>query len=366
MIEATVDSPITSLNGFKAERERWERLYRADRHSHVFLSWSWLFAYLSTAPAGWTVLALRDGDELVAALPLRTSAVPSPLVPIASQLSFASTPFGDYQGMLCRAEREHDAPRAFARAMLALRWDRAWFPDVVDARFMRLLDALGGDVARVELTGTTRSPRVDLPATWDAFAKTLGPGTRATTTRSVPRLEREVAGFRVSSPADGDVDAHVEAMVHLRHLRWGGNLTRARATYGRLYRAAYDAGCARIIVMWDGAKPIAGATAFVDGVHGTYSLYQLSYDKAYARYSPGKGAAGLAIRDAIANGYRVFDFLRGDEPYKALYAPDAWTTSHHRVARGGLRSSLFDAINPAYRTLKGAAARVVYGPGRRI
>jgi len=366
MNEATVDSAITSLNGFRAERERWERLYRADAHSHVFLSWSWLYAYLSTSSPGWTIVVLRDGDELVAALPLRRSAVPSRFLPIARQITFASTPYGDYQGMLCRPESEHVALRGFERALLAMRWERASFPDVVDARFVRLLDTLRGDVAAVELTGMTRSPRVDLPPTWDEFARTLGSGTRATTTRCVPRLARDVAEFRVTTPSEGDADAHIDAIVRLRHVRWGGNLATARATYGRLYRAAYDAGCLRAIVMWDGTRPIAGSASFVDPVHGTYNLYQLSYDKAYARYSPGKGVVGLAIRDAIEHGFRVFDFLRGDEPYKSLYAPGAWTTSHHRVTRRSVRSSLFGAVNPAYRTLKGAAVRVVYGPGRRI
>ena len=116
----------------------------------------------------------------------------------------------------------------------------------------------------------------------------------------------------------------------------------------------------------DGERPIAGAAAYVDGVRGTYNLYQLGFDPAYGKYSPGKGAVGLAVRDAIEHGYRVFDFLRGYEEYKLAYAKDVTTTTHHRVRRNGLRSALYSAIQPAYRTVKKAAVRVVYGPGRTV
>jgi CelD/BcsL family acetyltransferase involved in cellulose biosynthesis len=179
-------------------------------------------------------------------------------------------------------------------------------------------------------------------------------------------MREDLPAFRVSSPTAADVDEHVEGMVRLHHARWGGSLRTTRAKYGALHRAAFDAGCLRLIVLWDGTRPIAGAASFVDDAHATYALYQLAFDGAYAKYSPGKGAVGLAIRDAIERGYRVFDFGRGDEAYKRSYAPDALVTTHYRVGRGGIRSSLFGVIHPAYRTVKGAAARVVYGPGRRI
>ncbi|HEX3462437.1 MAG TPA: GNAT family N-acetyltransferase [Candidatus Elarobacter sp.] len=355
---------ITSLNGFEAERERWERLYRADECAQVFLSWPWLAAYLTDAPRGWRILALREDGELIAALPLRTSPIPSRFFPVARQLGFASAPVADYQGMLCAPGRERDAVRAFAGAIRRMRWDRIWFSDVADPRVRELLAALPGGTGAVETTLTTICPRADLPATWEQYTASLGQGTRGTTVRSIRRMREELPEFRISSPTDGDIDAHVEAMVQLHHARWGGSIRTSRAKYGRLHRAAHVRGCLRMIVLWDGARPVAGASAFVDPVRGTYNLYQLVFDAAYGKYSPGKGAVGLAIRDAIEGGFRVFDFLRGDEPYKTSYASGSIVTTHFRVVRGGLRSSLFGAINPAYRTVKAAAVRVVYGPGR--
>ena len=361
-----VDLRITTLNGFEAERERWERLYRADALSQVFLSFAWLRAYLAQAAPGWTILALRDGDELVAALPLTVRTVPSRLLPIARELSFVAEPIADYQGMLCLPHREHEAARAFADAIRAMHWDRASFRDVADARFVALLERLRGGGDALATTGQTRCRRAFLPPTWDEYVKALGGGTRATTLRSMRRMRDDLPNFRISSPCDADVDAHVDAIVRTNHARWGGNLARTRAKYGRLFRAAYDTGCLRLVVAWDGDRAVAGCASFVDDVRGTYNLYQVGYDPAYAKYSPGKALLGVVIRDAIERGYTVFDFLRGDESYKAAYAADVVTTTHHRMTRRSVRAALFNAVLPTYRAIKVAAVRVVYGPGRTV
>jgi CelD/BcsL family acetyltransferase involved in cellulose biosynthesis len=359
---------IHTLAAFDAERERWERLYRADPRSQVFLSWPWLRAFLTHARPGWRIVVLRDGGELIAALPLRLSGAPSALLPVARQLTFSSAPVGDYQGMLCLPEREHDAVPALAAAVKRIRWDRALLSDVSDPRIVELLNLIRGEGDLLDQTEPSRCIRTELPPTWEAYTKTLGNGTRTTTVRAVNRLASAFPAFRISGPGRGsqDIDADIDALVRLNHMRWGGNLRRSHAKYGRLHRAAHDRGCFRLFVLWDGERPIAGAASYVDPVRKTYNLYQLGYDAAYAKYSPGKGVIGLAIRDAIEDGYTSFDFLRGYEEYKLAFADDVRITTHHRLTRPGLRSRLFGAIHPSYRLLKAAAVRIVYGPGRAI
>jgi CelD/BcsL family acetyltransferase involved in cellulose biosynthesis len=366
MNSMSVDAPITTPAGFAAERAAWERLYVADPERQVFLSWAWLDAYLATVAPGWTIAVLREGDELIAALPLQVRSVPSRAFPVARELAFLGDPVADYNGMLCRPDREADAVRAFAATIRRLGWDRAVFRDLADPRLDALLAQLRAVGSTLAQTGETRCLRATLPASWDEYKKSLGRTTRGKTERALRRLQEALPGFRLSSPCDADVDAHVEAMVRVNHARWGGNLRSARARFGRLFRGAYDRGCLRLHIAWDGERAVAGVASFTDRVSGTYNLYQLGYDGAYARFSPGKAVLGCAIRDAIEGGYRIFDFLRGDEEYKASYAADVAITRHFLLERPGLRSTLFDVVQPAYRALKAAAVRVVYGPGRTI
>jgi CelD/BcsL family acetyltransferase involved in cellulose biosynthesis len=44
-------------------------------------------------------------------------------------------------------------------------------------------------------------------------------------------------------------------------------------------------------------------------------------DPSMDKFSPGSLALSLVIEDCMVKGTRVFDFLRGDEPYKALWRP---------------------------------------------
>ena len=55
-------------------------------------------------------------------------------------------------------------------------------------------------------------------------------------------------------------------------------------------------------------------------------------DPAAMEHRPGKLINAAILRQAIADGYRAFDFLRGDEPYKARFGAKPRPTVRFRVA----------------------------------
>src|SRR5205809_6989184 len=67
------------------------------------------------------------------------------------------------------------------------------------------------------------------------------------------------------------------------------------------------------------------AVLFGFAYEGTLALYNAAYDPNRAPLSVGIACAAYAIRSAIAEGLRTYDFLRGDEPYKYdLGGADHW------------------------------------------
>ena len=354
---------IVDLKGFERERERWEDLYRLDEHAQVFLSWPWLRAFLTTSRARWRILLLREGDTLLAALPVATRGVPSRAFPVARELTFASSPLADYQGILCRPGYEQRAIRGFVSALSRARWERAVLRDVADPRIAELLERLSLRGEAVETRGGSRCAGLALPASWDDFTRSLDSDTRKPLLRRMRRLE-ELPGLRKTVADDTDFEQHLEALLALHHRRWGGNLARARAQRGTLFREAYRHGALRILGLWDGATPIAMQALFDDPIRKTVGAFQTGYDPAYAKYGPGKALVALAIRDAIERGYTYFDHLRGDESYKEELCNRERTTTNYYLRRKGMRAAALDAVLPSYRAVKGAAIRVVYGPGR--
>jgi CelD/BcsL family acetyltransferase involved in cellulose biosynthesis len=54
---------------------------------------------------------------------------------------------------------------------------------------------------------------------------------------------------------------------------------------------------------------------------GSVGLYNSGFDPARAVLAPGIVLLAHVIRDAIDRGFPIFDFLRGEEPYKYGFGP---------------------------------------------
>ena len=387
MKEATVDSSITTLNGFEAERERaiahvrpmeverittlaefdaerarWEELERADPHVTVFMTWAWLRAYLPAARMRWSILVVREGGAAIAYLPIAQNGFF-----LDRELFLGANPAADYAGMLALPERADAAILALADALLERRWDGLNLLDVSDPRIEALVNRLVERGLRVEARDETRCLSCELPDTWEEYiTKRISAKTRVNMVRVERRLAEALPGFRISEPTADDVDAHVDAMVTVHHKRQGGNLKRAHRRVGTLLRNAYATGVLRLIIYWDETRPIAGAAAFVDPARSYFGLYIIGFDEAYDKLSPGKGIIGRAIRTAIESGYKRFDFMRGDEEYKARYAGELHVTQHYRLTRPGWRAGAIAYLRPKFFDLKLAVANIVYGPGRML
>jgi CelD/BcsL family acetyltransferase involved in cellulose biosynthesis len=353
---------ISTLEGFEAERTRWELLEKQDPNVTVFTTWKWLRAYLPVARYRWTILVLREGPDAIAYLPIARNASP-----LDRELFLAGNPVADYTGMIALPSRAEAAIGAFADVLAAEPWDGFNVCDVNDPRLETLVRRLTERGMQVESTYETRCLSSALPETWQSYiTESITAKTRVNMLRVERRLADALPNFRISEPCDDDIDAHVEAMVVVNHKRWGGNLRNARRRFGTLFRNAYDQGILRMFIYWDGDRPIAGATAFVAEDRSWWGLYMLGFDEEYEKLSPGKGIIGHAIRAAIEAGYQRFDFTRGAEPYKARYAADLHLTQHYRLVRQGLRARAVMLLRPRWTALKLAVANAIYGPGRML
>jgi CelD/BcsL family acetyltransferase involved in cellulose biosynthesis len=73
-------------------------------------------------------------------------------------------------------------------------------------------------------------------------------------------------------------------------------------------------GIVRLALLDVAGRPVAATISFVYG--DTWGLYNSGYDPEYGTYSPGIVLVAMTIQEAIREGLRVYDFLRGSEGYK--------------------------------------------------
>jgi hypothetical protein len=244
----------------------------------------------------------------------------------------------DYLAIPCLAGRQLEVARFLADALLAdepaggtdrtvargRRWDMLDFSGVdSECPVMRaLLGELENRGALVRRGLAAQGWRIALPATWEEYLARLSKSHR----KQLRRIGRRMLGSErlrlreVQGPAE--LSAALEILAHLHRRRRhsvGDPDLFARERFVRFHRDATQALLAgsRLRLCWlelDGA-PVA-AEYQVCGTNVVYA-YQSGIDPGHLRAEPGRLAMMATIKAAIERGDQAFDFMRGDEPYKA-------------------------------------------------
>lgn len=304
----------------------WEAL-REDSHGSPFASWAWHRAWADTAPpaelrASYGVVLRDAGGALDALLPVAVSVVPFRRRQVAA-LTWAIGDVGcpDHLDVLARAgARLEDA----IPSLLALPWDVAILSNLTPGapNVARLATALARAGCAVRWNAGARCPYLDLAGDWETYLGSLSANRRQALRRRERTLERDHA-VTVTDYDLENLAAGWQRLVALHEQRWANAEGEGAGTFSdprveRLHRLFAEQ-LARRGQLWlttldvDGT-PAAAWYGFAEG--DTVYFYQSGRDPRWKDQSVGVALMIKMIRRAIERGYRRFDFLRGDEPYK--------------------------------------------------
>mgnify|MGYP002623874260 CR=1 FL=1 len=179
--------------------------------------------------------------------------------------------------------------------------------------------------------------RIELPPTWEEYVATLSKSHR----KQVRRIERRQldSGRAVLHTTAGEAGLQrgMEILVDL-HQRRRQSLGEpgcfsSDAFAGFLHDTAghfHQAG--KLSLAWIEIDGTPAAAEFqLTGGHATYA-YQAGLNPDLLEEEPGRIINIATIRQAIEQGHQGFDFLRGDEPYKAHWRATPRETINYRVA----------------------------------
>ena len=325
---------VESLSGFEGlDAARWNALVAGSSLPSVFLSWQWQTAW-ARAFLGGRALGLlavsEDSGALAGLLPLYEEAA-GPLMRFVGGVDVS-----DYLDLIAPAGREEEIWGALLehRAAAAGEWDlhgiRAASPTLA------LLPALAPPHGiEVRITREDRCPVLALPPTWDAYLARLSGKDRHELRRKMRRLEAELPGTKTRSLAGPDGwDEGMTEFLRLHRLSRAGKARFMDETMERFFREALgalaEAGWARLWFLDSDGAPIAAFLCLE--YSGTVGLYNSGFDPTRARLAPGIVLLAHVIRDAIERGFAIFDFLRGEEPYKYAFGPAPTDLFNVRVA----------------------------------
>ena len=323
----------------------WGRL--AEEAGNVFATPEWLTLWRRHFGADRALRlygAEREG-RLAALVPLELWRSGRPRT-----LRFLGRGPSDVMGPVCAPGDRETAAAAVEEALAGGGWDvllaeRLAGPDLLPA-------SLGAREIQREPSPVLRIDGMS----WDDFLASKSSNFR----QQVRRRERKLAGehelrFRLSDdPAR--LDADLEVLFALHEERWAGEgsgaLREQRAAFHRDFaRVALERGWLRLWLLELGGRPVAAWYGL--RFAGRELYYQAGRDPAFERQAVGFVLLVHSVREAMNDGMREYDFLRGGEGYKDRFTDDQTSVITLAAGRGPLGRAAVALAPRARRLLRG-------------
>ena len=259
----------------------------------------------------------------------------------------------DYSTVLCQPGYERAVADAISRSLSdplhvadwltqnsVRHWDRIEFEAISrDDNMMQLLLAeLERHDNLVHRRPTANCWRVNLPHTWEAYLAMLSKSHRKRLRRSQREFFDTGRAVVHQATCDDEFNYAWDLLVRLHERRQrsqGRSGCFASWQYAEFHRSVtrelLPSGVLRLVWLEVDGQPLA--VEYNLAGQKTLYTYQGGIDPAGIDYSPGQMMLCASLQRAIAEGYRAFDFLRGDEPFKAHWRAEPQFVENVRVIK---------------------------------
>ena len=246
----------------------------------------------------------------------------------------------DYHDLLALPGREDAVAQAFYEAVRGRGgWQIADLPQLREGGLLRPRPPrTGGGGLAWRDAAQEACPFLPLPAAWEDLLKTFGKKTRSNI-GYYERALRKVYVVEIGPVMDGAVlDGEMTRLFELHQRRWnqrwlpgvfGGR--RVQRFHRDAARALLGRGALRLFTLKLDGETQACLYCFAFGDRVCY--YQGGFEPTLAKLSLGTVLTAHALQAATAEGRAVFDFLRGDEPYKAKWTGEAQVNARRVLTR---------------------------------
>jgi CelD/BcsL family acetyltransferase involved in cellulose biosynthesis len=319
---------VDSGNEFASLAGEWEKLQSDADPTSVFAGFEWMYLWWKTYGKGkpLRLLVARENNRIVGLLPLYIDTLKMLKFPVRCLrlIGTGGDTFPDYLGPVLAKGREKEVSRALAKAVLQLRgWDVLLLHDMNPAlAFVSEMTEAAKTAYMQPLIG--RSERIafmELLPSWDAW---LGAMHRDKRYR-IKNIRKKINAAHPTKffvwKDEKTLDQGIDRLIWLHNKRWeqaGQQHAFSTNDYRDFHRALMHALLKRdqlrlyclelsgqIVAMYYFYK-------FRDAVY----LMQSGFDPDFSDVKPGQALLGYIVENAMVEGNKVLDFLRGDHRYK--------------------------------------------------
>lgn len=314
---------VTTFDGLLALEPVWNAVLAKSDSDIPFLTFEWFTSWWRGYGSGKQpyVLVARDGQEPVAIAPLMRSLTFWRGLP-ARAVSFMANG-NSFRTALILAKNEVSlVERIFAHIRAVGGFDLLRFEHLVKGSFSHrtirgIIERQG--LPRVEMRGEV-SPYIPVTESWDEFLKQRSRNFRSKLKLTENQLKRS-GGYEIDTYRADNIPGAMEQLLSISRRTWKYREGTAIASnpdnihfYRSLAHAAASAGWLNLRVLRLAGEPVA--FSFNLDYRGVSFFLKTGFDEKYRSLSSGEFLLHRSIQECFEGGFREYDLLGGNEPYK--------------------------------------------------
>jgi CelD/BcsL family acetyltransferase involved in cellulose biosynthesis len=318
---------IRSMDQFKAISKPWNELLNKSSSNNIFLTWEWQFSWAESflkEGRQLFIVAVYHEDELVGIAPWYVRRDSMKGIPI-KQIEFLGTPEGgcDYLDVLARKGKEEPVTTALYEFLfneVSPQWDCMRLVDIrANSMFLlHLLSRIAEEGKYLEITTGSFCPFAALPRTREELYANLSTNRREQFRRHLKMLNGSGNMEHRSVSSIGVLEVLDEYFAFYENEKQLFD-TSLRSLIKNFLSRCDSGNRVQIDLLRSQGKNIAGLLHLC--YEGVISMYLMAVDKDYnPKISVGNVLVGLSVENAVSQGFSVYDFLKGTEPYKFHWA----------------------------------------------
>ncbi|MBI3813685.1 MAG: GNAT family N-acetyltransferase [Nitrospinae bacterium] len=355
-------SIIENEKEFEELHSQWDNLLKVSAANSIFLTHEWLFTWWRHFGKGkrLSIITIRREGELIGIAPLMCRKLVPACFKQGGILEFIGTPFNDEADFMAHKDFFRDALSAITRFLIKdyPLWDIINLREIpVASLTLKILNETAGE-NKILCSNWIRSisPFIKTGGGWNKFIKDKGSKFRNNLKRA-ERLAGQAGQIEYEVFKEQDItDEVIKRVFDVERRSWkekGGTPLlsgeRNRKFFGDIGKIFSLKNWMVVYILKLDGRDIAFQMCF--DYNEKIWEYTTAYDRDYSKVSPGTMILNIVVKDTFDKKKREYDFLRGDEQYKRMWAEDKREMMQIGIVKKGIYPLLYFYINMKLRAI---------------
>jgi len=351
---------VREVDDFQSLKGKWNSLLKNNLlGDNVFLTWEWLFTWWKYFGEGRKLLLLlvEDGNEVLAIAPLMLSKYKLPSFGSIKKIEFLGARHSDYNNFIILRKGAECLSLIIDYLVDDVAdWDWIELKEIPEtaenAGYLEKLFSDSPSELKLKKRVCNVCPYISLPRSFNLLMNGLSKNMRQNLSKYLRRInEKHLVELKKYDEAGFSVKEAMELFIKLNEKRWEakglpGSFKSKEDAFRNFHMDVAEWFAEEewlgLYFLTANGKPVSVQYTFEYGEKMYY--YLAGFDPQYSSYSVGNLITMFLLERCVKKGFKEYDMMRGNEPYKAMWTRTYRRNLEIRLLWKGLYSRFYDWI----------------------